>query len=101
MKVIEIKKYPLGQHADGKVIESSTIDLFNAIIDNSKADNITTSDQRRRMKLLDSFEAGIKDGKLELENADFDFLKELIEGMMWKISTSGIRQFIKDIDGVQ
>lgn len=101
MKVIEIKKYPLGKMPDGKPIESSTIDLINAVIDNSRTDNITTSDQRRRMKLLDSIEAGVKGGILELENADFDFLKELIEGMMWKISTSGIRQFIKDIDGVQ
>ncbi len=101
MKIIEIKKYQLGKDPDGRAIESSSIDLVSAIIDNSKADNITTSDQRRRMKLLDAVEAGIKDGKLELENADFDFFKELVDGMMWKISTSGIRQFIKDIDGVQ
>ncbi len=94
MKSIELKEY-----SDG-AFKNSTENILTQIIDYSKSGNITTTDQRKRIKLLDKIEEQRQSGKLELEDEDFKYLKDLVENMIWAVSSKIIRQFLKDIDGI-
>ncbi len=94
MKSIELKEY-----SDG-AFKNSTENILTQIIDFSKSGNITTTDQRKRIKLLDKIEDQRESGKLDLEEDEFKNLKDLIENMIWAVSNKIIRQFLTDIDGL-
>ncbi len=91
MKSIKLKEYQDG------INKATTQQLLTQIIDFSgTAGGITTSEQRKRIKLIDVIEPQYESGELNLEDADFKYLTQLIDEMKWAGSNKIIREFIKD-----
>lgn len=92
MKTIKLKDYSNGG------MKATTQSMLSQIIDHSGANGITTSEQRKRIKLLDILDAEYEKGsdEIQLEDADYSYLISLVDGMTWAISNSIVRQFIKD-----
>lgn len=90
MKTIQLRNYQEG------LTTTSAKDIINQVIDFSGTGSITTSEQRKRMKLLDLLEPQYESGTLSLEDADAKYLSDLIEDMKWGVSNKLVRDFIKD-----
>ena len=97
MKHIELKTIE-GMH-DEKPLKIAYLDQLKAVMsvpqDGRSAD---LSEVRRSIRVLDALESC--DGKvLNLEDADFEFLKQRVFAARWPIISPLVIQFVEDVTG--
>jgi len=71
--------------------EQSYMDLAKACVNNVGREGINVEEQRRRIKILDALDKSV--GKITLEDAEMDKLKQLVESMPWALINKHIVAF--------
>ncbi len=86
MKTLELKSFTI----EGAK-ETTYKDLIKACVNNVGQQGATMEEQRKRMRILDALESS--DTSLELEDADANLLKGLVQSMQWAIVNKNLVEF--------
>lgn len=93
MKTVPIKTHPKEKQSEGKLID--TIFLIKAVVENVPAGGVTTSEMRKRIKILDVVEAAAEDAtELVFEDDVLKELAKLNEAFKW----AKVDKFIIDFE---
>lgn len=95
MKQLELHDSVL---SDGKE-KIGTTKLIEVCLNNAPEKGLTTTDMRRRIRILDRIESA--NGTLDLEDADAAILQECVGQMRWKFFDRGIVKFCDAIESMK
>lgn len=87
------EKISLGAQNDVD-LEYSTVDYIKAVINNRPEGGFGVEDIRKRFRVIDSVEK-LEDGaeELQLEDQDFEVLKQCVGQFKWGVMASSILEF--------
>jgi hypothetical protein len=97
MKTIKLskgkEKISLGAQNDVD-LDYSTVDYIKAVINNRPQDGFGVEDIRKRFRVLDAVEK-IEEGseELQLEDQDFEVLKQCVNQFKWGVMANSILEF--------
>ena len=85
MKTIEIKDVTEKQN---------TLDLMNLALNNPPREGFDLKEMKARLRVEEAFSKK-KDGKIQLEDADFDILKRCVQSMRWVSRDKKLIEFLE------
>ena len=85
MKTVEIKKVNEKQN---------TLDLMNLAFNNPPREGFDLKEMKARLRVEEAFSKK-KDGKIQLEDADFEVLKNCVNGMRWVSRDKRLIEFLE------
>lgn len=98
MKTIELKKEKENVVVQGREveIELSTADLLKTALNSPVQGGYSINDISIRVRLLDLVSKSEKaNSSLELEDADFNSLSEIVQGARWAVVSRFIKDFVE------
>jgi hypothetical protein len=90
MKTLELKSFTVATGQDVKYA-----DLIKTCVNSTGERGINATEMKARLRILDALE--VATDKLELEDADVQTLKPLVEAMPWAIVHTGLVGFCDDV----
>jgi len=95
MKEIELKIVPIGK--SGNLSYKKQIE---EIVRTPTEGGVDYGEMRKAIRLLDALEDLAEDGVLELEDADYDYLRARVGKVRWPVIDKAIIQFVQDVTGI-
>ena len=80
MRKIKVEKWT-AKNAEGKEVDENILNVLNVLISNKKPEELPRGLDKFRLygRISKAFEKADKSGTLQLEEADYTFLKKMIE----------------------
>jgi hypothetical protein len=84
---------------EGEIKELSYLNIMRACINEPARDGLSVDEMRKRIRVLDKLTDGIVE--LELEDDDFNTLKDIVNKKRWPMPHKNIIEFVDYINSIK